>query len=287
VTATPTETATATPTKQAALTPTPGDVVTPDLALGVTWQRPADGMVMVYLPGGTFQMGNSAGDSDEAPVHTVELDPFWLDRTEVTNAKYRRCVADGMCTAPQAPSGMPDDYQNPSQGDHPVVNVNWFQAQAYCSWAGGRLPTEAEWEYAARGPDRPLYPWGESFDCHRGNFDDETERDSYTVTGGQGCDGHNRTAPVESFPAGATWCGAFDIAGNVWEWVLDWYGADYFVRSPRLNPIGPGDGDFRVMRGGGWTSGEWYVRASHRNYDAPGDPNSAVGFRCMTTIAGD
>jgi formylglycine-generating enzyme required for sulfatase activity len=253
--------------------PTPLSI--PTLVPGATWVREADGATMVYVPVGEFEMGSTTGDEDEEPVHTVTLDAFWLDQTEVTNAQYETCVDAGVCV----PSRFAEDSDY-SGANHPVVGVTWHNAQAYCEWAGGRLPTEAEWEYAARGPDSLAYPWGNDFDCTQGNFDDETILHSYVVPGGAGCDGYDRTAPVGSFPEGRSWVNAHDLSGNVWEWIADRYAEDYYTRSPRENPTGPTTGDYRVLRGGSWLSNEWLVRNANRIRSVPLSTGDNFGFRC-------
>ena len=229
-------------------------------ATGDTWTRPADGMEMVYVPSGEFQMGRNDGAGDEKPVHTVALDGFWLDRTEVTNSQYRQCVAAGVCSA----SENEDDPRH-NGDDQPVVYVDWNDAQRYCQWAGARLPTEAEWEYAARGPEGRVYPWGGTFDPNRAN------------TRGQD-DGYERTAPVGSYPGGASWVGALDMSGNVWEWVADWYG-DY-PSGKQVNPTGPATGDLKVLRGGSWVDSSLDVRGAFRYWNGLGRWFVSVGFRC-------
>jgi formylglycine-generating enzyme required for sulfatase activity len=265
----------------------------PDPSLYDTWNRPADEMMMVYVPGGEFEMGSMEGASDEPPEHTVALDGFWMDRTEVTNAQFAAFMneqgnhVDGGGTWLQVEAEgslierIGEEYQ-PKSGfaDHPVVEVSWFGAAAYCEWTGARLPTEAEWEYAARGPQGPIYPWGDKFDCSRGNFDDETQMDGYVVPGGEGCDGYERTAPVGSFPAGASWCRALDMAGNVWEWVGDWYDSDYYDRSTFRNPMGPSSGTDRVLRGGSYYVTQGHDRATNRNHYVPAARYDFLGFRC-------
>ena len=249
-------------------------------SLGDTWTRPPDGTVMVYVPSGEFQMGSENGDSFEQPVHTVALDGFWIDQTEVTNDQYRDCVEAGECDAPLTCDWGGPTYANGSKADHPVVCVDWPDAEAYCEWAGGRLPTEAEWEYAARGPDANIYPWGADFNCARGNFDDETEIDDYVVPGGAGCDGYNETAPVGSFPQGTSWCGALDMAGNVWEWAWDWYDEEYYATSPLRDPQGPSSGTIRIVRGGSWDVGPNFPRGALRVGGSPDDSGNDLGFRC-------
>jgi formylglycine-generating enzyme required for sulfatase activity len=259
-----------------------------ETVVGDTWTRPADGMVMIHVPAGEFEMGGTGISSDEEPVHTVVLDGFWIDRTEVSNGQYQLCAEAGACQASTTCGWGGSTYGDASKTDHPIACVNWHGAQAYCEWAGARLPTEAEWEYAARGPEGRIYPWGDDFECSRGNFDDETQLDNYVVPGGEGCDGYLRTAPVGSFPAGASWCGALDMAGNVWEWVADWYDSGYYARSPLENPTGPEAGDYRVLRGGGWLCNESNVRAANRYYSYPPDLGYVyIGFRCCVASRQD
>jgi serine/threonine-protein kinase len=266
-TATPRPTYTATPTAQ------------PTLGPGAPRVREIDGMMQVYVPAGEFDRG-STGYSDEQPIHAVYLDAFWLDQTEVTNAQYAQCVAAGDCEA----SGLADNATY-NGANYPVVGVSWYDAVAYCAWAGGRLPTEAEWEYVARGPEGLVYPWGNDFECSRGNFDDETVLDDYVVPGGAGCDGYDRGAPVGSFPEGASWINAYDLSGNVWEWVADWYDSGYYARSPRENPGGPSSGEFRVLRGGTWSDGVGVVRAANRSGSTPTRADGILGFRCAARAA--
>jgi TolB protein len=236
-------------------------------SLNDTWFRPADEAAMVYVPGGTFQMGSDAGDThandDEFPKHSVTLDGFWIDRTEVTNAQYALCVASDDCE----PMLYAVDATLSGE-DYPVAGVSWEDAADYCAWAGARLPTEAEWEYAARGTQGSIYPWGDGFDCARGNFR-------------EGCDGYSSTAPVGSFPSGASWCGALDMAGNVWEWVADWAG-DY-PSEAQTNPAGPPTGVRRIFRGGSFRFGESYVRTADRSRHNPserGGNGGYIGLRC-------
>jgi formylglycine-generating enzyme required for sulfatase activity/serine/threonine protein kinase len=222
---------------------------------------PADGMVQVYVPGGTFPMGSTDGPDNERPVHDVRLDGFWLDQTEVTNSQYARCVAAGACRA----SRYVDDSRY--NGDnYPVVGVDWHNAAAYCAWAGRRLPTEAEWEYAARGPEAFRYPWGdETPGCNIANF--------------KNCVGG--AVEVGSYPDGASWVGALDMAGNAWEWVNDWYDAGYYANSPAENPDGPTGGRTKALRGGAWYHSSYQsVRAANRSNHDPANAYFYVGFRC-------
>jgi serine/threonine-protein kinase len=214
---------------------------------------------MVYVPAGEFEMGSTEGN--EQPAHIVALDSFWIDRTEVTNAQYQQCVQTGTCAEPHC-------YDpNLNAPDQPVMCIDWDQAQTYCEWAGARLPTEAEWEYAARGPDGHTYPWGDDAPGHEwANF---IEGPVYWTT------------PVGSLPDGASWCGALDMAGNVEEWVADWYG-DY-APDRQENPTGPPSGEYRVLRGGSWWDQASNMRSTRRSpVPAASDPSNLVGFRCAS-----
>ena len=284
-TATPWPTETLLPpaaTLRATETPTPVDYTgarpPAEADIGDTWTRPADGMVMVYVPAGEFLMGSSDADDqardEEKPQHTVYLDAFWIDRTEVTNAQYRKCVEAGACREPGC-----WDNENYNAPDQPVVCVSWDDAQAYAAWAGGRLPTEAEWEKAARGTDGRIYPWGDEFDGARLNYCDRNCEYDWKDTGAD--DGYARTAPVGSYPAGASPYGALDMAGNVSEWVADWYDAGYYARSPARNPQRPASGDYRVLRGGAFVSGGGIVRCASRGWVVPYARFWDFGFRVV------
>jgi formylglycine-generating enzyme required for sulfatase activity len=241
-----------------------------------TWTRAADGMVMVYVPAGRFWMGDTAADDqadgDEMPQHKVYLDAFWIDRTEVSNAQFRNCVAAGACQAPVTCSWGTPTYDDGDKADHPVVCVDWDQAQAYCRWAGGRLPTEAEWEKAARGNKGQRFPWGNGIpDCSKAQ---------YGSCGGQ-------TVPVGSKAAGASPYGALDMAGNASEWVADWYAPDYYASSPEQNPPGGASGPGRVVRGGAWNLDWRFLRAARRNYSNQANHDHFTGFRCVAVPPGD
>jgi formylglycine-generating enzyme required for sulfatase activity len=281
-TATARPTATLTPTATATPTSTPTLAPTPKPGIGSTMVSPVDGMVMVYVPEGTFLMGSDRSDqyadNDEFPQHEVYLDSFWIDRTEVTNAMYAAFLnARGNHQEGGVPwlgAGEEDPRIQESGGmweadagyeDHPVVEVSWYGARAYCEWAGRRLPTEAEWEKAARGMNGGLYPWGEAnASCSKVNL--------------RGCMGD--TAEVGSYADGASPYGAWDMAGNVYEWVADWYDADYYESSPAENPLGPEGGTWRVMRGGWWFHRAGQVRSAFRNRADPNAAGHHLGFRC-------
>jgi formylglycine-generating enzyme required for sulfatase activity/tRNA A-37 threonylcarbamoyl transferase component Bud32 len=270
---TPTEEPTAVPTEE----PTPA-APPADASLGDTWTRPADGMVMVYVPAGEFEMGSTEGDANEQPVHTVLLDGFWIDRTEVTNAQYLRCVEAGGCSPPPESSSATRDsyYGNSTYDNYPVTKVHWHLAADYCAWAGARLPTEAQWEYAARGPEGRVFPWGDEFDGTRLNYCDANCPREYadeTVDDGYAAD----TAPVGSYPGGASWCGALDMAGNVWEWVADSYG-DY-PSGRQVNPTGPSSGEVLVLRGGSWFNAQFNARCAFR-FDLLNQRSPTMGIRC-------
>jgi formylglycine-generating enzyme required for sulfatase activity len=226
------------------------------------------GTTRVEVPAGTFLMGSETGAADERPVHRVSGAAFVMDRYEVTNARYAACVQAGACSGPALASSFtrPDYFGKAEYGDYPVIHVSWGQAASFCAWAGGRLPTEAEWERAARGTaDARTYPWGDSApDCAKANF--------------TGCVGD--TDGVGLRPAGQSPYGAFDMAGNVWEWTADWYEASYYRRSPDQDPTGPDSGHLKVMRGGCWISGASSLRATCRKAELPSLWAPNVGFRC-------
>lgn len=234
-------------------------------------------MAQVFVPANKYWMGGD-GEDDELPVHRVALDDFWIGQTEVTNAQYRACVGEGRCDSPTyETSGTRVDYfANDAYGEYPVVNVSWYDADAFCQWLGMRLPTEAEWEFAAgsnvyeSSTLTKKYPWGnDPADCTRANFAPQ----------GQGCVGD--TAQTESRAAGASHFGALNMSGNVWEWIQDWYAVDYYERSPEENPAGPPSGEERVLRGGSWESSDGALRISNRHSSPPGISASNVGFRCV------
>ena len=247
-----------------------------DLTIGSTQISPIDEMVMVYVPEGEFLMGSlsGVGDEDEHPQHKVYLDAYWIDQVEITNAQYALCVNSGKCKVTATSSNSRISYYGNSEfNNYPVVNVNWEDAVNYCTWANRRLPTEAEWEKAAKGTDDRTYPWGEGIDCSRANYY------SYDYFGGySSCWGD--TSPVGNFPLAASPYGALDMAGNVWEWVSDLYDSEYYGMSPYENPTGPTSGFFHVRRGGSWYADENSMRVSNRLKTSPYVDHSTIGFRC-------
>jgi formylglycine-generating enzyme required for sulfatase activity len=272
---------------------TPMPVANPNQQVGDRLFSQVDGAVLVSVPAGEFVMGSVHGMVDEQPAHKVYLDSFWLDQTEVTNEAYRRCVGAEACGLPS----VTEEYDDPDYASHPVEYVSWKQAAAYCSWAGRRLPTEAEWEKAAAwdpaANGKLEYPWGNVFDCSKGNFDDETSLDASLIQpGAAGCDGFPRSAPVGSFPQGASPYGALDMAGNVWEWVHDAFletdpllfseFQNYYAISPYANPQGvdPAASDYRVMRGGSWNWTFGVGRSAYRLWYGLNEQHEGVGFRC-------
>lgn len=230
-----------------------------------------DGMIQVYVPAGEFVMGVDAGTrrdfSNKSPEHTVYLDGFWMDQTEVTNAMYTRCVQAGRCVFSVENAATIIHYYDPEYADHPVVYVKWEWAVAYCQWTGRRLPTEAEWEKAARGTDERKYPWGdEPPSASRANFNNLV----------------GDTTPVGSYPAGMSPYGILDLAGNVREWVADWFSANYYSHSPFENPLGPVTGKERILRGGSFKDGYAGILATTRFSHDPGSPGMNRGFRCVS-----
>lgn len=240
--AAPTEAAlpTETPTEAPTETPIPTEIPVPE------------GMALV--PAGSFRMGSTNGPVNEQPEHPVFVDAFYMDLYEITNGQFAECLNGGVCTRSGSPAGG---------DDHPVVNISWDQAQAYCSWAGKRLPTEAEWEYAAGGPDDRVWPWGNEFDAALSAASAPS------------------TQPVGSYPDGVSPFGIFDMAGNVVEWVADVYVADFFANSSPLNPLATGTAGQRVYRGGSYgnTDGSFYT-TSRRYIQSRSFADTDVGFRC-------
>jgi formylglycine-generating enzyme required for sulfatase activity len=299
-----TDTAAAVPTAVASPTAAP-TMAAPRPTEVRVWE--ADGAHMLFVPAGEFIMGSEELGDDERPAHRVYLDGFWIDRYEVTNEHFARFVAatDHQTQAEKRGWGWVwkgsawekvegADWRHPhgpdssiaGKMDFPVVLVSWNDADAYCRWAGKRLPSEAQWEKAARGPaaaDVPFaleqtpaagsgrlqrYAWGNEFDSARTN----------TREAGRG----DATAVGSFSPQGDSPYGASDMTGNVWEWVADWYDSDTYSQAPSANPQGPATGTHRVLRGGAWPFGEVYARTSFRYNVRPDYTYDFAGFRCSS-----
>lgn len=225
----------------------------------------------VFVPGGEFTMGeDSATPSDHAPAHAVTLGGFWIQQAEVTNQQYAACVQAGACTVPAQEEDTPYWYSKYGKVNYPVVGVTWLQAYEYCDYIEGRLPTEAEWEATARGSQGAAYPWGEEEpNCSLLNYDD--------------CLDPSEPEFVRSYNNGASEFKAMDMAGNVFEWVNDWYGEDYYASSPASNPVGPVDGTKKVYRGGGYASNIDEINPAARFSSDPNEHAADLGFRCVLT----
>ena len=283
--------------------------------------RLKDGMPIVFVPSGTFTMGSSETEIDnafelceqylkkdecqrswfeaESPAHEVTLDGFWIDQTEVTNEQFGRFVtatgyetigekeeSEYVFTGRQWESVAGANWQHPSGPEsnldgldnHPVVLISWDDAKTYCDWVGGQLPTEAQWEYAVRGSADNIFPWEDAFNSIQLNYCDMNCQLDWKDIAAD--DGYSRTAPVGNY-AGDSRDGTFDMAGNVWEWVSDWYGEDYYFTSPLLNPTGITGGSYKVLRGGSWSDTLYAVRGTYRHYQSPDQPSDVIGFRCV------
>jgi formylglycine-generating enzyme required for sulfatase activity len=232
----------------------------PEMAVGSTFLY-VDGSILVAVPGGIFTMGHGGFDN---LIHQVNLSDFWIYRTKVTNGQYAFCVGTGKCTPPN----RKDDplFSDPLHANDPVVGVDHAQASAYCAAVHGRLPTEAEWEKTARGPDGNLYPWGDGKpQCGLLNFEN--------------CVGN--TTPVNVYPYGKSYYEALDMEGNIFEWVADWYKADYYATSPADDPLGPDGGTERSVRSSAFNSGANQTEAASRFFSRPEDHRDNLGFRCV------
>jgi serine/threonine protein kinase len=246
------------------------------LGIGSFQNSDVDNMKLIYIPAGTFDMGAPATDEmaedDELPRHSVYIDAFWMDETEVSNQQYQQCVEAGICTEPMKTSSASRGFYYGNQDflNYPVINVNWYQANQYCIWAGRRLPTEAEWEKAATSAQAGgLYPWGNRLDCSVANY----------FQGASGCNGD--TMPVDQYPNGASLFGILSMAGNVNEWVSDWYSAEFYADSTGNNPYGPDTGAYNVIRGGAFNADNRLLRITNRGLMAPNSYKDNLGFRCV------
>ena len=224
---------------------------------------------MVVIPAGEFWMGAEDGLQDARPLHQVYLGSYWIDQYEVTNALYRRCVEGGGCTPPKDRQAFDD----PQRMQHPVTNITWGQARSYCQWQGKRLPTEAEWEKAARGTDGRRYPWGNDGEVVKSRV-----RNGEFKAGISGPELVGRqTATVSPY-------GVFDLIGSVSQWVKDWYAEDFYQASPARDPQGPLRGSFRVLRGGEWNENPPDLRASYRGWDEMTYWGPTLGVRCADDV---
>lgn len=248
-------------------------------------ERVIGGAPMVFVPAGEFLMGSTDEQFQAAmeelkskcnpcppfqnaakPPHAVYLDAFWMDKFQVTNALYQKCVDAGNCQPPSSSRSHAHAsyFGDPEYDNYPVIYVAWDDAKTFCEWAGKRLPTEAEFEKAARGTDNRIYPWGNEFQQNRVNSD-HTKND---------------TTAVGSYPNGASPYGVLDMAGNVWVWMADWFDESYYANSPRENPLGAATGEDRVLRGGAWGSLMIQTRGSFRSANSPDARTDYIGIRC-------
>jgi formylglycine-generating enzyme required for sulfatase activity len=242
---------------------------------------PSDPGEMIAIAAGEFQMGchpdyngGLVCQNMELPLHTIFLEAYRIDKYQVTNAQYARCVSAGVCTAPESNSSYARSfyYGNPAYADYPVIWVSWYDARDYCQWADKRLPSEAEWEKAARGPNLRTYPLGDQPpDCTLANYWGSIE----------GCVGD--TDRVGSYPAGASPYGVMDMASNVYEWVNDWGESDYYQYSPYHNPLGPADGTFKVLRGSSFAGTVASLRLASRGFNYPQARYYYFGIRCAAS----
>jgi len=226
--------------------------------------------VMRLIPAGEFSMGSDSSETDERPVHTVFLDAYYIDKYEVTNASYSACVAVNVCDPPKQPNSFSRaSYYGTSQFEnYPVIFVDWRMAKTYCEWRGAQLPTEAQWEKAARGTDGRTYPWGDGLECAKANYG--------------GC--VQDTNFIGSAERGKSVYGVYDMAGNVWEWIAGWDSADYYQNSPATDPKGPDAGVSHVLRGGSWADLGSSSRSSNRYNVEALMYGKSVGLRCAKPI---
>jgi len=235
------------------------DLIGPQIGTFVVW---ADNSELVFVPGGEFVMG---ADGNDNPQRVITLSPFWIQRTEVTNAMYSVCVATGKCLPPENEQSLAD-LSNSLKQEYPVTGVSWEQAAAYCEWIEGRLPTEAEWEKTARGEEGNIFPWGDGeASCDLANYG--------TCL--------NETSKVRTHLEGKSFYEVLGLAGNVAEWVLDWYDPLYYENAPEFDPQGPASGVERVYRGGGFASPDYHLPSAVRFSDDPQKARADIGFRCV------
>jgi formylglycine-generating enzyme required for sulfatase activity len=250
----------------------------PRLGIGSTMISRKDSMNLLYVPAGKFTMGNETYDNEK--IHTVYLDAFWIDQFEVTNKMYSLCVAAGICDEPVDKRSFTRSsyYGNSVYDNYPVVYIDWNMAKTYCEWADRRLPTEAEWEKAARGPDANIYPWGnDTPNSNLLNYDDAATDELLNDRAA-----FDDTTEVGKYPDGAGLYGALDMTGNVWEWAVDWYSDTYYVSSPDSNPLGPVSGEYRVIRGGYYGN---ILPSSFRTAMTPDFTfKDSIGFRCAMSV---
>jgi formylglycine-generating enzyme required for sulfatase activity len=229
----------------------------------------AKGVPMVLVPAGEFIAGSNSGYENERPAHKVYLDDFYIDQYEVTNALYKACVVEGACQPPDKTGSFTrgNYYGNYEYDNYPVLFVSWENARAYCQWRGMDLPTEAQWEKAARSDDARLYPWGDNIHPDYANYNDYV----------------GDTVEVGSYEAGKSPYGAYDMAGNAWEWVADWYSETYYLDGPTNNPAGPESSEYKVLRGGSWHDDEMSVTTSNRGWNQlEYFENMDFAFRCAS-----
>lgn len=243
---------------------------TPATPVNSGYNTSRDDVEMVLIPEGPYLMGTDDKNAltSAQPAHEVNLKSFFIDKYEVSNAQYQKCVAAQYCTEPEDNSSATrsDYYSNPDYANYPVIHVTWYQASAYCAWAGKRLPTEAEWEKAARGQDSLLYPWGnelpENIPAQVNRFEE------------------GDTVPVDSFPEGASPYGVFNMEGNVWEWTADQYDAYYYSKSPTNDPQSVTGGNDYVIRGFAWSYPFSRLEIYTRNSSYILNHSYDLGFRC-------
>ena len=220
---------------------------------------------MVLIPAGEFAMGSDRGQDDEQPVHRALLSAFYLDAYEVTVSRY----AEFLATQKPDPPFKWNEATSGSHENKPVIGINWYDARDYCRWVGKRLPTEAQWEMAARGNEGRIYPWGNVHPTK-----------GHANAGQIKWRGYETLTNVGQFELGKTPNGVYDLAGNLWEWVADWYDSAYYQFSPRENPTGPSAGPLRVLRGGAWNNDSKSIRSANRAGYAPDARRNDLGFRC-------